>query len=169
MVDFVMSLFMGLYQILHAIPFVGPALKAVSDWFLSFPNIITWMVAGLVQMFNGLLAMIEDLASKVKLDLNLRRLSMDDYLPKVEEDPSDKGLQDGLRDNGEATIENTRAVRELSRELKNLPGGYKVQAADYYAQSPSARPGAPAGNQSRTRDTRRTGGDQNRPDFQWRP
>lgn len=75
----------------------------------------------------------DKISQKERLDLMARLFGAQD--PGSKDDP--------VRDNTDATKENTATLRDLAREFKNLPSGYKIAGADFATSNPapSSSPG----------------------------
>jgi hypothetical protein len=137
-------------------------LKGETDNFTFLGDAIRWVVAG----FAGLMASALELRAIfldffVQLDnwgVNIMdddakeqtRLRADRYRARAEEmrrmSDLDFGnyLEGRLEDeeNTKAVEANTQAIRDLSREFRNLPSGYKIASADFA----TSRPPGPGGS-----------------------
>jgi hypothetical protein len=96
------------------------------------------MIQSAVDINNGIVSIMRGLGQwfqdTFKNDFGLSRfgrtLSVDDLLIP---------LAEPIEENTDATVENTRATRDLAQELRNLPQGYKINYALYGATAPAPR------------------------------
>lgn len=148
----------GVEQMVGVLLYFFDVVGSETDGFTLLKDVVSGLVSAFIGLHASLLEMraamlsfyiqLDDMGIDVMSDedkeQNRRRVTRyqarADEMRRMDGPDFQNYLESRLEENADVVAENTKAVRDLAREFKNLPSGYKIAGADFATSRGTPRP-----------------------------